>query len=347
METITCHICSGPAFKRYAGHVGYQNSKRYDIYHCGECTVAFADPLEVDGQIYNHIYSKIDKVCGYHRYFDYANQVFAQENPLEYLAESEDIYWAIQQYLKGRQNLRILEVGCGFGYLTYALAKSGCDVLGIDISKTAVEQAKKRYGDYFKAIGIEAYAQQCQEKYDVVIFTEVIEHIQDVKRFLQAADSLLRPGGDLVMTTPNRTPYPDDVLWDTEPPPVHLWWFSEKSLSYLAQMLGHAISFVDFNPFNIQEVKRHANYTKPHTTIRRFQPTSLPRLDENGDILKTPYAVYISTNRIKEGIKAILKGIGVFGFLRGCKKAFLLAFLRIKPQKRPTLCAIFHKPDKT
>jgi len=355
-QTLPCHLCKKPADLKFKNHTGYQRSDSYDIYHCDHCGTAFASPLKVNSEIYDLIYSQIDQVPGYERYFRYSHQILKEQDPLDYLAKSEDIYWSIQKVLNGLKKakpsikLKVLEVGCGFGYLTYALAKSGYDVLGIDISKVAVDQAKSRYGEYFAHLDLREYANKMGPSYDVIVFTEVIEHIENVQEFLHAADELLLPSGHLIMTTPNRTPYPADVLWETEPPPIHLWWFSEQSIQFLANKLGHQVSFVDFTDFNIREVDQFKDYQKPLVNICHFQPSRLPRLDEHGKILTkgvVETSLPVEPHYFKIVIKKLLTQLGLWKHLVAWKGKVhlyrLKSFLRRHPQKRPTLCAVFLK----
>jgi hypothetical protein len=53
----------------------------------------------------------------------------------------------------------------------------------------------------------------------------------------------------LILTTPNRTLYGPSVIWETEAPPGHFWWFSERSLELLGRAAGAETSFVDFGPY--------------------------------------------------------------------------------------------------
>lgn len=287
MTRQACPICEETASLKSDQQIGYQRSKTYEVYHCNTCASAFVSPLKVDENIYNHIYSKAREVPGYGRYYDYAEKVLEVASPLDYLADEEDVYWGIRQFLKSkkRRALKILEVGCGFGYLTYALSKAGHEVKGIDISHVAVEQAKKKYGDLFECIDVRDLAKRETLSYDAVIFTEVIEHIEDPKGFMKVMDQLLLPGGHLIVTTPNKTPYPEDVLWETEPPPVHLFWLSEKTMNYLAKLMGYQVSFVDFTLLNYQEYRTRGDYFRPSISIRNYIPTRQPRLDEEGQVL--------------------------------------------------------------
>ena len=355
-STVPCHLCSKEAALKFQGHMGYQNTQKYDIYHCENCYTAFALPLTIDENIYNHIYSQIEKVPGYERYYRYANEVLLQKDPLEYLSQSEDVYWSIQDYFNKRKDKRIkvLEVGCGFGYLTYALQKSGYDVLGLDISHVAVSQSKERYGDFYLCADIKEYADQVGPVYDVIIFTEVIEHIPDVKGFLEAANKLLLPQGDLIMTTPNRSFFPSDVLWESDLPPVHFCWFSEKSLTVLSTQLNHNVRFIDFTPFTIQEYKKHKTYPQPYIEFRNFQPTRLPVFDEKFNLIKRSTRINVTIpseplpeKPVRKKIKKALHAMGLLKMITNLKEKYRILqkirFLRKSKPVRPTLCAIFHK----
>ncbi len=49
----------------------------------------------------------------------------------------------------------------------------------------------------------------------------------------------------MIVTTPNRDAYADDIVWDVETPPVHLWWLSEKSMYAIAKKIGCKLEIVD------------------------------------------------------------------------------------------------------
>ncbi|KAF3362609.1 Methyltransferase type 11 [Chlamydiales bacterium STE3] len=358
-----CPICEKTAPLKSQEQYGYQSTKKYAIYHCDHCSTAFASPLKVDESIYNCIYSKAREVPGYDRYYDYAEKVLEVPSPLDYLANAEDVYWGIRQFLNSKtRSLRILEVGCGFGYLTYAIKKAGHDIKGIDISKVAVEKAAERYGDLFSCIDVREMAQSEGPSYDLIIFTEVIEHIDNVKEFMRAVNKLLIPGGHLLVTTPNKTPYPQDVLWETEPPPVHLLWLSENSMRHLAKEMNHRVDFIDFQPLNRKEFLELGCYFSPTTSIRDYTPTRLPRLDEKGNVMKE---MPTSVHALPEFLDRLQPPLQKKSFLERavCKIARsvpqmkkiqlqLEAYFKRKefqkkleaiPHTRPTMCAIFTK----
>ncbi|KAF5307549.1 hypothetical protein FQR65_LT06905 [Abscondita terminalis] len=107
---------------------------------------------------------------------------------------------------------RILEVGCGGGVLTEELAKIGGIVHGIDPCSEVVTVAKQHatlnpgltnLAYYFTTI--EKQAQHNSEEYDVVIASEVIEHVTEKVEFLKNCIKCLKPGGSIIITTFNKT----------------------------------------------------------------------------------------------------------------------------------------------
>jgi len=262
MTSIPCPICAAPAVLRDPSHPGYLESERHAIYSCSGCLTAFTEPRADRPEVYDRIYALADEIPGYHRYHQYARLVERADDPLAALSASEDVYWAIEQSLGDsmRDDRRILEIGSGLGYMTCALARRGHSVTGIDISAAAVAAARARFGDHFERADLAEYAERHAATYDVVIACELIEHLIDPVPFVQRALSLLRPGGRLVLTTPNRSLYDGSVLWETELPPVHFWWFSEAGIASLAARCGATVRFIDF------------------TAYQRVQPLYLPPL---------------------------------------------------------------------
>jgi len=328
-----CSICGNSAFLMHSGHPGYKEPDVYDIYHCSICDTSFADPLAVDSRIYEDIYNNMEQVPGYARYAKYASNVLLHKEPLDYLAESEDMYWAVAKYLKERhlktERCKILEIGSGLGYLTYSLAKKGFDVTGLDISQTAVNKAKERYGDYFLCGDLRDLHKETEMKYDVIIMTELIEHVTDVIELFEAADALLLKSGKIIITTPNKSAYSIKALWDNDLPPVHLWWFSETSIRFIASHLGYSVKFTDFTEFNKK------NYQKAVSGKRTAKPTRYPLLDINGNpVVRDGGMLY--------AIKQILHNLKLVSIIRRIQLILGIFAVGIQEQ-RVTICAILSK----
>ncbi len=96
---------------------------------------------------------------------------------------------------------RILEVGCGTGWLCAALREHG-SVTGIDLSPASIAEARRRYpGIAFADGDFEEMA--LEPGYDFIVSVDVLSHVADQQRFIDRIAALLRPGGLFVLMTQN------------------------------------------------------------------------------------------------------------------------------------------------
>jgi 2-polyprenyl-6-hydroxyphenyl methylase/3-demethylubiquinone-9 3-methyltransferase len=111
--------------------------------------------------------------------------------------------------LRPLQGVRLLDVGCGGGLLAEPLARLGGHVTGIDLEPRLVETARAhaQEGDLvidFRVARTDDLIEQ-GELFDVVIASEVVEHVADQQAFLASLAYLARPGGLIVLSTLART----------------------------------------------------------------------------------------------------------------------------------------------
>jgi 2-polyprenyl-6-hydroxyphenyl methylase/3-demethylubiquinone-9 3-methyltransferase len=105
--------------------------------------------------------------------------------------------------------LNILDIGCGGGIVAEPLAKLGANVTGIDpaeenIAAAKLHAEKSGLALSYQATTIEAIAKR-GDTFDVVIASEVVEHVADLNLFIGCAAKAVKPGGLLIVTTINRT----------------------------------------------------------------------------------------------------------------------------------------------
>ena len=117
-------------------------------------------------------------------------------------------------YIARRQPLRkarVLDVGCGAGLLSEALAREGAQVTALDLAPELVEIAKLHLLESglkvdYRLQSVEALAAELPGSFDAITCMEMLEHVPDPGSVLQACATLLRPGGRLFVSTLNRTP---------------------------------------------------------------------------------------------------------------------------------------------
>lgn len=154
-----------------------------------------ADPTELD---------KFSELA--HRWWDPESEFkpLHQINPLR-------LAW-IRGHLSSLTHLRVLDVGCGGGLLSEAMAREAKQVVGIDLSHKALSVARLHALEAgvasveYREASAEGLAQSEPGTFDAVTCMEMLEHVPDPASVVRACAALVKPGGWVFFSTINRTP---------------------------------------------------------------------------------------------------------------------------------------------
>lgn len=138
---------------------------------------------------------------------------------------------------------KLLDVGCGGGRFLNRIKKRGWQVEGIDFDEQATKKVTTRYG-ITTHVGDLSQCALPANSFDVITMSQTIEHLYDPNATLRESLRILKPGGLLVMTTPNVNSLSATefgAFWRGWEAPRHLQLFSVESLQQLTQNAGFEV----------------------------------------------------------------------------------------------------------
>ena len=162
----------------------FSGANTFFLYQCHETGYRFYHPQAMAGD--GAFYATLQQSLGEDYYHEWK---FENQLALDVMVPGE----------------KVLDIGCGIGNFLIR-AKDKATVTGLELNEKAIEVGRQRGLNILNEM-IETHALNNPEHYDVVCFFQVLEHIYDVKSFLENALKVLKPGGKLVIGVPNNEPY--------------------------------------------------------------------------------------------------------------------------------------------
>lgn len=234
---LTCPVCSSKNINKskLSGLKTYEDHC-FDLMHCNHCDLEFWIPLKIIPEVYSD----------------------------EYLDNYKDIHSGntglginMNLFISNNSNSNgsLIDIGCGNGLFINEMRSRGFDVKGVDLDEKSVEYCKKLNLDVYNK-NLEEFIVEHPEfnaAFDYITFFEVLEHQDNPLEFLTIAKGMLKPGGKIAFSVPDREKIttkmfklygrlldPNKLIAITKRdfPPHHFLWLNRKVLSYLLRQAG-------------------------------------------------------------------------------------------------------------
>jgi 2-polyprenyl-3-methyl-5-hydroxy-6-metoxy-1,4-benzoquinol methylase len=198
VPSTACPVCGSHQPRQFVEHF-----RGGTFAECAGCRIQFAEVPSTDLQAYyREVWS--DGNLGCQPYTDKVQAVASPALLARLLRTVPRFRWALSQLRRLPPGARVLDVGCGEGALLWAAGRLGLEPHGCDLAEPAVELARQLVEGGRIHVGTIAELPYPPASFDCLVALEVIEHLPNPRPFVESASRLLRPGGRLLLTTPNR-----------------------------------------------------------------------------------------------------------------------------------------------
>jgi 2-polyprenyl-3-methyl-5-hydroxy-6-metoxy-1,4-benzoquinol methylase len=213
----------------------------FDIVECGFCTLKYTNPIPAKDQIgpyydFPEYISHTDVKKGW------MNQLYhrVRKHTLQ-----QKTNW-VQGLFTGHKG-QLLEVGAGTGAFANAMKEKGWNVTALEPDAASRQRAMDTYS--LELLPIETLFTLPAGKFDVITLWHVLEHVHDLKQYIQSFEQLLKPNGRLIIAVPNYTSYDAQfykAFWAAYDVPRHLYHFSPLAMKRL--MHKNQMQIVSYQP---------------------------------------------------------------------------------------------------
>ncbi|MEZ4771714.1 MAG: class I SAM-dependent methyltransferase [Bacteroidia bacterium] len=238
----TCPVCASPKIHLVFSPKDHTVSgEPFQVWHCDQCSFRFTQDIPVP-----------EEIGSYYKSEDYISHSNTNKGIVNRL------YQMVREItLKGKRNLitqssgknsgKILDIGCGTGEFLGKMKNSGWETLGLEPDEGAASLAKKNHG--LSVLPSDQLFSLENGAYDVITMWHVLEHVHELKAYLQKIQLLLKPNGLLIIAVPNYQSLDAEKygeFWAAYDVPRHLYHFSPGSMKFL----------LEEQQFQLMEMKR-------------------------------------------------------------------------------------------
>lgn len=229
----------------------YKIPKRYCLYKCRNCGLIFVNPQPNNKELAIHyppdkyVSFKTSKVTKFVRLL---YKIFYKENSNFFL---KILFWPLKKFTRPTKIIpgaKFLDVGCGSGNFLLRMKNFGMDLHGVEPGDFNQDIVKKHKLKIFK--GFLHQARFPSDYFDIITMSHVIEHVSNPTDTLRELRRILKPGGALIISLPQRTAlsyYIFGKYWAGFDIPRHLYTFSLNNLQDYFKKTKLKLKKIQFN----------------------------------------------------------------------------------------------------
>lgn len=241
--STSCDLCGSERSERAFEKDGYTGVR------CLDCGLVYINPRPSNERIKNEIYNE--------GYFDaekgYGIEDLFGKARLDALNRASELFKEIEKTMRPGA---VLDIGCAAGFFIETARKRGWEPHGVEIGDFAARHAREklnldvRTGDFIEM-------ELPKENYDLVLMMDVIEHLTSPRKGLEKVSNILKPGGLLVLETPNFESAPSRLLgagWGLIAPEHHLYYFTPGTIGKMLEKTGFEIRSMTFPRWGLADL---------------------------------------------------------------------------------------------
>ncbi len=232
-ETIECPTCNSSEFEKLAENDRY--GLPCDVVMCKKCGLTLTNPRLTE-ESYNDFYNSNYRAIYLGRTSDEDKHAYFK---LQYKRATYK-YNFIKDNIGDVKQLKVLEIGCAAGGILKYFEDKGATVTGIDLGEEYLEFGRKEHGLNLKRMNL--FDLDTSEKYDLIIYSHVVEHILDPASHFNFIKQILNPGGKVFVEVPGlksmHKTYGDFILYMQN---AHVYHFTLKSLANMITPTGFSM----------------------------------------------------------------------------------------------------------
>ena len=285
LEEVSCSLCGKN------NTVFHYKLKKTDIVECSHCQLNYVNPRVKSQYLLKKLqeWSEIDVI--HQQRLDLAFKPRTLEIYQRQLLKLKSIITPINH--TNTKTINLLDIGCSVGSLLTVARSLGWNTTGIEIGEASCEFCTSRLGLNVHKGSL--YDFKPKQKYNLITFMEVIEHLPDPNKAIQNISKFLVPGGGLLITTPNYNSLFRKVCgekwWVINCEEEHIYFFNEQTLSKMLKQHNFKVLSVEYRKLSLLQIIK--NYLKSKFKLKELSQltmeteyhTTSNRLNQYKDVL--------------------------------------------------------------